>query len=145
MHTQKAYSIVPAISGIDLPHVHSTPLKSQGKLLWARGCKQSTFVCFALQLGCRFCKDPDFRKHFGKEYQWLCDCGGWDVTLFHSASVSIYLGFHSFLSEKFHFRVYTLYLCMKNICRYVSGDVTSKHFHLVEVGEVFSFKYPYDL
>lgn len=112
------------------------PLKSQGKLLWAGGCKQNAFVCFALQRGYRLCKDPDFRKHFGKEYQWLCDCGGWDVTLCHS-SVSIYPGFHSFL-EKFHFCVYPIY-AWKNMCRYVFGDVTSKDFNFVEVAEVFSF------
>lgn len=81
----------------------------KGKLLWDGGCKQNTFVCCALQLGYRFCKDPDFRKHFGKEYQWLCDCGGWDVTLCHLSRVSIYPGFDSFLSEKFHFCVYPIY------------------------------------
>ena len=69
------------------------PLKSQGQ----------TPMGSWMQLGYLLCKDPDFRKHFGKEYQWLCDCGGWDVTLCHSSSVSIYPGFDSCLSEQFHF------------------------------------------
>ena len=42
------------------------------------------------------------------------------------------------LSEQFHFCVCAIY-AWKNMCRYVSSDVTSKDFNFVEVAEVLPF------
>ena len=110
-HTESILNISPPFWAL-IHHMSAHLWKLKGKLLWDGGMvgANTTHLFVArCNWGYRFCKDPDFRKHFGKEYQWLCDCGGWDVTLCHLSRVSIYPGFDSFLSEKFHFCVYPIY------------------------------------
>ena len=52
------------------------------------------------------------------------------MTLFHSSTVSIYLGFHVSIRTV---SIYNSYFCMNKMVKKISGDVTSKDFNFVEV------------